>query len=39
MSRGTKLTIKDLAAMTVVPAEVAEKHKRRKTKYVVTNVS
>ena len=28
MSRGTRPTIKDLAAMTVVPAEVAEKHKK-----------
>ena len=39
MSRDVKLTIKTLAAMTVVPAEVAEKHEGRKTKYVTTNVS
>jgi hypothetical protein len=31
MSRGARLTIKDLAAMTVVPAEAAEKRKKRKT--------
>jgi hypothetical protein len=32
MSRGTRLTTKDLAAMTVVTAEAVEKHKKKKDK-------